>query len=326
MAMNTPTNAARNGAPPRTSRMKLDAVKTGRLDVPIKVLLYGVEGIGKSTFGAQAPNPIFLCAESGTAQLDVARFPEARGWEDVMDAVATLTNEEHAYKSLVVDTVDWAEPLCWEYVCRGAKCSSIEDLGYGKGYVKALDEWRLFLRALERLMATKRTNIVLLAHSQVKTFKNPEGDDYDRYSLKMHEKAGGLIKDWCDDVLFAKHETFTVGKKDGKDTRKAVSDGARVVHTSRMAAWDAKNRNSLPDTMPLSWDEYFAAVKAHAPKSVEDLRAQIEAAIAQLPASVDDATKEKVRASVETNRDDAIKLSAMLNWCLSKTGISNQGA
>lgn len=325
MANATPITAARNQPAPRVSRMKLADVKTGRLDVPLKVLLYGVEGIGKSTFGAQAPKPIFLCAESGTAQLDVARFPEARTWEDVMDAVAALTTEEHDYQTLVVDTVDWAEPLCWEYVCRGGKCNSIEDFGFGKGYVKALDEWRLLLRALERLMAAKRTNVVLLAHSQIRTFKNPEGEDYDRYSLKMHEKAGGLIKDWCDDVLFAKHETFALGKRDGKDTRKAVSDGARVVHTSRMAAWDAKNRNGLPDTMPLSWDEYFAAVKAHAPKSVEELRAQIETAIAALPASVDDATKDKVRASAEASRDDAIKLSAMLNWCLSKTGISNQG-
>jgi hypothetical protein len=306
--------------------MTLGAVKTGRLDVPIKVLLYGVEGIGKSTFGALAPNPIFLCAESGTAQLDVARFPEARSWVDVLDAVATLTNEAHNYETLVIDTVDWAEPLCWEHVCDGAKVKSIEDLGYGKGYVKALDEWRLLLRSLERLMSAKRTNVVLLAHSQIKTFKNPEGEDYDRYSLRMHDKAGGLIKDWCDDVLFANHATFALGKKDGKDTRKAVSDGARVVHTGRMAAWDAKNRNGLPEQMPLSWDEYFAAVKAHAPKSAADLAALVEAAIGSLPESMPQEKIEAARASLTKNREDAIKLSALLNWCLSKTGISNQDA
>lgn len=310
---------------PRVSRMKLGSVVAGRLDVPLRTMLYGVEGIGKSTFGAQSPKPIFLCAESGTSQLDVARFPEPKSWSDVFDAVRELTDENHDYKTLVIDTLDWLEPLCWDRICergdKGKRVESIESFGYGRGFQMALDEWRLLIGALEKLIATKRTNVILLAHSQIRTFKNPEGDDYDRWELKLHAKAAGRLKEWCDDVLFAKYETFSTGK----DTRKAVSDGARVVHTNRMAAWDAKNRNGLPDTMPLSWDEYFAAVKAHAPKSTEDLRVQLDAAIGALPVSVDDATKEKIRSSVETNRDDAIKLSAMLNWCLSKTGISNQG-
>lgn len=300
-------------APPRVSRMKLADAKSGKLDVPCRVLLYGPEGIGKSTFGANAPKPIFLGAESGTSQLDVTRFPEARTWDDVLDAVAELTNEQHSFETLVVDTLDWAEPLCWGRICergdKGKRMDSIESFGYGRGFQMALDEWRVLLRSLERLIAAKRMNVILLAHAHIKTFKNPEGDDFDRYQLKMHEKAGGLLKEWCDDVLFAKYETFSLGE----DTRKAISNGARVIHTTRQAAFDAKNRNGLPETLPLSWDDYFAAVKSHAPASPADLEAEIRSLLPRLNGDAQHAIDAITRAN-----GDATKLSLLLNWCRSK--------
>ena len=318
-------NPAPNRAPPpvaapRVSRMKLDKIVSGKLDVPIRVLLYGVEGIGKSTFGALAPRPIFLGAESGTAQLDVARFPEARTWEDLLDAIGELTNETHEYETLVLDSLDWAEPLCWERVCEkgieGKRATTIEGFGYGKGYTAALDEWRALMRAMEKLIHAKKMNVVLIAHALVKLFKNPEGEDYDRYQLKLNDKAAGRIKEWCDDVLFAKYETFSAGK----DTRKAISDGARIVHTTRMAAWDAKNRNSLPETMPLSWDDYFTAVTAHAADAPERLRADIEAMFPRLNGNADNARSALARAG-----SDASKLSQLLDWCKGKVGIENNG-
>ena len=277
MAMNVPV-----GAPP-VRRMNLAAVKTGRVAQPLRVLLVGPEGIGKSTFGANAPAPIFLGAEDGISELDVAHFPDPQSWSDVRDGVRTLTNEAHQYKSLVIDTVDWLEPLCWRAVCESGRKASIEDFGYGKGYVAALDEWRNLIADLEMLRRTKGMHVILLAHSHVKPFKNPEGDDYDRYTLKIHEKASGLIKEWTDAVLFANYETHVL--KDGQRS-KGYAGGSRVMHTERRAAWDAKNRFGLPEKMALDWSELYAAVESsRSDGAVETLRTELVTLLAALPDS-----------------------------------------
>src|SRR3990172_4996521 len=179
--------------PPPPSRMTLTALVKGKQPHPIRALLYGVEGVGKSTFAADAPTPIFLGAEDGTAELDIARFPTPESWSEVLGAVQTLTAEAHNCKRDVKE--------------------NIEDYGYGKGYVAALDEWRLFFAAMERLRRVKPMHVLLLAHSWIKPFKNPTGDDFDRYELKLHAKAGGLAKEWTDCVLFAEHERL-VAKND----------------------------------------------------------------------------------------------------------------
>jgi hypothetical protein len=232
----------------------------GRVSKPIRVLLYGVEGVGKSTFASGARGAIFLGAEDGTSELDVARFPEPKTWADVFGAITELGSQEHDFRTLVIDTLDWLEPLCWEHICRSGKKQSIEDFGYGKGYAAALDEWRRLVALIERVRNAKQLNVIALAHSQIRPFKNPAGEDYDRYELKLHPKAGGLLKEWCDCVLFANYETLT---DDSSGRAKGISTGNRMVHTQRTAAWDAKNRYSLPEVMPLDWKIFAGAVAAH---------------------------------------------------------------
>jgi hypothetical protein len=164
------------------NNMPLTTISKGKLEKPARVLLYGVEKIGKSTFAAGAPDPIFICSEDGTSELDVARFREPRYWEEARYAIDTLCREKHEHRTLVIDTLDWLEPLCWREVCRKGSVQSIEDFGggYGKGYLAALDEWRQFLADLDDLRAKRGMGVVLLAHSWIKSFKNPEGDDFDR--------------------------------------------------------------------------------------------------------------------------------------------------
>src|SRR5512141_4050 len=135
--------------PPPASRMTLKALVKGRVEQKLRVVAYGPEGVGKSTFGAGAPGAIFLGAEEGTAQLDVTRFPRPENWPEVFDALRVLTTEAHGYETLVVDTLDWLEPLIWAYCCQRDGMSNIEDYGYGKGYQVAVDEWRRFLAALD---------------------------------------------------------------------------------------------------------------------------------------------------------------------------------
>lgn len=307
-----PTPQPQKATPPlavQPSRMSLASVVKGKIAQPVRCVLYGVEGIGKSTFGANAPAPIFLGAENGTAQLDVTRFPAPETWQEVLDAVRLLERETHPYRTLVVDTLDWAEPLLWAYVCKRDGKKDIEDYGFGKGYNTALDEWRVFLAALERLCATKAVNIILVAHSIIRTFKNPEGEDYDRYEMKLNAKAAGLIREWSDAVLFANYETYA--NKDKKTSRvKGVDTGARLIYTNRRAAYDAKNRYSLPDSLPLDWAEFAAAVSSGEVAAPEALLAEIERKATSLGGEVE----KRARAAMTRYADDAAKLSEMNNW------------
>lgn len=259
-----PTAAA--AVAPAPSRMSLAQVKKGKLARPHRVVLYGPEGIGKSTFGANAPSPIFLPVEDGTGHLDVARFPKAESWKDIRDAVRSLITETHAYETFVLDTLDAAEALLWRHMVERDRFADdkgrtplkdIEGYGFGKGYTKALEDWRGLLKDLETLGNTKGVHVILLAHSQVKSFKNPAGEDYDRYELKLHQKASGLVKEWADSVLFANYETFA--KKDERTKRvRGFDSGARLLFTERRAAYDAKHRGNLPESLPLSWSDFVA--------------------------------------------------------------------
>lgn len=298
--------AAQQQAPPKAlPRMTLAGVTHGKQDRPLRVLLYGVEGIGKSTWAGATKKPIFFCAEDGTARLDVARFPEPSGWQDAIDAIETLTAEEHDYGTFVVDTLDALEAMLWRFVCERDKQKSIEGYGYGKGYNVALVEWRKFMAALETLQRKRGMGVVLLAHSLVKTFKNPEGDDYDRYQLKLYDKHAAALREWSEDVLFARYETFAI-KAEGERIAKGVSSGARVVHTQRTAAWDAKNRHDLPEMLPLNYEDFAAAVEAHRPSDPAKLK---EAIAAKLAAIGDSDLTKKVEPKVAKAGDDAAELT-----------------
>lgn len=276
----------------RAKRMTLASITKGRHLGPIRMLVHGVDGVGKSTLGANAPKPVFLGAEDGTEHLDVSRFPLPQNWQDVLDAIRELAAGGHEFETLVVDTLDWAEPLLWKYVCDTAKVSSIEDVGggYGRGYSAALDGWRVFIADIERMQRDRGMHVVLLAHSFVKKFSNPEGDDFDRYILKMNDKAASLIREWCKGVYFANYETFAVKEK-GKRVR-GVSTGARLLYTQRTAAYDAKDRYGLPESLPLSWDEFMKGVEAGCPADPQVLVAEIQRKAQELGGDIERQTGE----------------------------------
>lgn len=321
MALVTPTTL-KTAAPPRPNRMTLASVVRGKQKAPYRVLIHGVDGVGKSTFGADAPLPIFLGAESGTNHLDVARFPMPESWLDVLDAIQSLTTDAGGFKTLVIDSVDWVEPLIWKHVCETASAKSIEEVGggFGKGYTAALDAWRELLAALERLQRAQGMHIILIAHSLIKPFRNPEGEDFERYILKLNEKAAGLLREWSEGVYFCNYRTFAVAQK-GKRTR-GVSDGARMLYTQRTAAYDAKDRYGLEDALALSWAEFEAGAVRGEPASAGDLVEAIKANAARLPAELQTQAK-KYLAEAGT---DATKLSKLNTWINTKLGQAEQEA
>jgi hypothetical protein len=282
----------------------LAGVIKGRLDKPIRVVLYATDGLGKSTFASKAPSPIFLGAEDGTAQLDVARMPDVSSWRDILDSVDELAATEHEYRTVVLDTADWAEPMCWAHVCAEAKKPDIESFNYGRGYTAALDQWRVLLSKLERARDQRGMNVIVLAHTWVKTFKNPDDvGDYDRHEMAIHAKAGGLLKQWADCVLFGNYETLTTKTDSGRV--KGISTGARLLHTQRRAAFDAKNRYDLPETLPLDWFAFAEAVAAHRPADP----AQLKAKIAALLERASDDIRSRVTAALSKVGDNAAELA-----------------
>ena len=319
----------KNGAAPKAlpatpSRMTLGNIKRGRVDAPLRVLLYGVEGVGKSTFAMRAPSPIFLNQEKGTEELAVARFPEPETWTDVLDAIRALEATPSEYNTLVVDPVNWLEPLCWAHVCATHKWESIEEPGYGKGYDAALDEWRVFIASLDRLREVRGMHIILLAHAQVKSFSDPEADaSFDRYQIAMNQKAAGLLKQWSSAVLFAKHELYAHKDKTTKRVR-GVSSGARQLFTQWCAAYDAKNRYHLPETLPLSWEEFYAGVEAGRSVEPSEQKARAHAArerIAALLADLGDAGyAARANKAVADASDDAARLAEIENRIAARLG------
>lgn len=232
--------------------------------MPDRVLLAGVEGIGKSSFAASFPAPAFLAAEDGIGHLaadprfDLSVLTNENGspirtWEDAIAAIRWLERtSEHDRRTLVVDSVDWLEPLAWQHLCKANGWSDIEGAGYGKGYVAAGELWRQLIAALD---AVRRAGleVVLIAHVAVKTFQNPSGLDFSRYELALHKTTAALTKEWVDSHLFVTWEQHE-GARKGEKKVKGTSTGERIVWTRRDAAHDAKSRWNLPETFYLPGD------------------------------------------------------------------------
>ena len=227
-----------------------------------RILVHGVAGVGKSTFAAGAPDPVFILTEDGLGALDVQHFPLARSFDDVMEALSVLYTDKHGFRTLVIDSIDWLEPLVWRKACKDNGWSSIEDAGYGKGYVAALDIWRQYVDGLDALRNEKGMTIIQIAHTDIKRFDSPEHDPYDRYVIKLHARAAALLQEHSDVVLFANYRISTVKSEVGfnRKVTRGLSSGERVLYTSERPAFLAKNRYGLPDTLPLDWQAFAAAM------------------------------------------------------------------
>ncbi len=244
--------------------ISLDSIVRTQATKPPRILIHGVAGVGKSTFAAGAPDPIFLLTEDGLGTLEVPHFPLLRTYDEAMDALERLYADEHDYRTVVIDSADWLEPLVWQRACKDNGWASIEDAGYGKGYVAALDLWRQYLDALDALRGDRGMTVVQIAHTDIKRFDSPEHDPYDRYVIKLHARAAALLQEHADIVLFANYRVSTVKAEVGfnKKVTRALGAGERLVYASERPAFLAKNRYGLPDTLPLSWAALAEAMPA----------------------------------------------------------------
>jgi GTPase SAR1 family protein len=221
----------------------------------LKLVVYGPEGIGKSTFASYFPSPVFIDTEGSTSRMDVMRTPKPSSWSQILEQVKYFIQRPSELSTLVIDTADWAEKLCTEQICASKQMKSIEDAGYGRGYVYLAEEFGKLLNLLDELRG-KGIHIVLTAHAAMRKFEQPdEMGAYDRWELKLQKKTAPMVKEWADALFFINYKTFVVnvdGQGTGKGKNKAQG-GSRIMYTAHHPCWDAKNRFGLPDEMPFEF-------------------------------------------------------------------------
>ncbi len=235
--------------------MLKDLVKKTIDRKPPRIVLHGIHGIGKSSWAAGAPAPIFIPTEDGLVNIEVDHFPVAPTLDDFFGHMNALLSEENEYKTVVIDTVDWLEKLIWRKVCEDNNVKNIEACGYGRGYVFAMQHWDRFFTGLN-MLRDKGMAVVLLAHNEIKTFNPPDGEGYDRYQIKLHKHAAAKLEEWADMVLFANFKIYV-----DADSNKVVNSSERVIHTTNRPAWRAKTRFTLPDELPLDFNKLLEALK-----------------------------------------------------------------
>ena len=228
-------------------------VTRGRQTAAIKGLLYGVPGIGKTTFAAKWPGALFLDVEGSSEQLDnddISRVdPTPTTYQEFISVIDQIAVNSMGFKTLVIDTADWLESMMIRQICQDAGCCSIETYGkgYGKGWTKVCETWSTLLDKLERIRKGQGMNILFVAHSRIRKFEPADDIAYDRYTLSQNEKSGDILKKWADIILFTKHSVLVTENEDGKI--KAHSNGKRMMYTTFNPCWDAKNRFGLPESI-----------------------------------------------------------------------------
>jgi hypothetical protein len=244
-----------------------DVIQSGAIWKAQRFLISGVQGLGKTTFGATFDRPILIQVEDGAGAINVSTFPEqVKSYADMEAAIRAL-HGDHNFATAIIDSVDWLEPLVWAELIakepsndKGKRVANIEDYGFGKGYVKALAYWRWLMNGLESLRDNKGMNVVLLAHTEIKRFDPPDSDPYDRYVLKLHKGASALLQEWADNVFFCNFET-RIEKTDvgfGKEKKRGTGTGERVIFTEERPAFLAKNRWGLPPKIFIGNDKTWS--------------------------------------------------------------------
>lgn len=238
----------------------------GKIQKATKTVIYGPEGIGKSTLASRFPDPVFIDTEGSTGRMDVARFPAPTSWAMLLQEVQEVIRNPSLCRTLIIDTADWAEKLCTEALCAERNVSGIEDFGYGKGYTYLKESFGKLLNLLSEVI-DKGVNVVITAHAIMRKFEQPdEMGAYDRWELKLSKQCAPLVKEWADMILFCNYKTIVVNvdnKGAQKGTNKAQG-GKRVMYTAHHPCWDAKNRDGLPEELPMDYESIRHVIEASA--------------------------------------------------------------
>ena len=234
--------------------ISLKDLKQVRATLPPRILIYGEPGVGKTALAACVPAPVFLQIEDGTpADVELTSFGKLDTFGQVLDALSALYSETHEFRTVVIDSVSELQRLVFAETCqrgddKGNKKNNIEDFGYGKGYVYAQRVWQDVLDGLNALRRDLGLTVILIAHSTIARFDDPESVSYNRWEIDLNGKSLGMIERDMDAIFLVKRGVTVKKEEQGFNKERAVADGGSsiFIHTEGRAAFDAKNRYNLP--------------------------------------------------------------------------------
>lgn len=286
----------------------LDLITDAPVAIPDLMLIYGPEGVGKTTFGSKAPKPVYLDLEKGARRIKgLARYDKVTNYSDVLKFISDLTEKPNTYQTLVIDSVSELERILWSQMCLDEGVNNIEQIGGGfnKGYVIALKYWEQFKKAVTKLQDVRNMNVILVGHAETKTFQDPvTNSSYDRHQLKLDKRASAFLREWVDFMGFANYVTHTKGKENALK-QKAYGDGTRKLYTERRPAWDAKNRIGLPLAMEFEYQAYAEAANSDPAIKAQQVRDNINEMLSDSP---DEKFKALVLDTVAKARDNVTDL------------------
>jgi hypothetical protein len=248
------------------STITLDNIVKGKQERPIRQVVYGLDGVGKTRYLCSADGVIVLDFEGGMGEMDAQSFPlydKSVTFNDATEALRLIysNHKKLGVKTVGIDSLDWLEKKIHEHVCTTNKVDSIELIGFAKGYVFALNHWHTFLSGLDSLRALG-LDIVLIGHSQIVKIDDPTTEAYDRHDLKLDKRVRGGVREWADFVSYAQFEThsYKAGEKFGQSVYKASTTGNRIMHTVQQPAFEAKSRVAIPSPLPLEWKTFKSEI------------------------------------------------------------------
>ncbi len=236
----------------------LQSITAGPRSQPPRIFLTGPHGVGKTTWACSAPSPVVIQTEDGLGMLETPAFPLATTTAEVFEALNTLYNEDHGFKTVILDSADWLDSIIYKEI---HATYDKKDTSYGQDTILIAEQWRIILDWFNALRSKGMTP-VLLGHVEVKRYEQPDGDGYERYQPKLSKRASAVVQEWADCVFFANWKVFVKSEAvtAQKNVKKAVSSGERLIHTGEKPAFLAKNRYSLPETLPMDWPSFMAAM------------------------------------------------------------------
>lgn len=294
---------------------------------PLKTVIYGPEGIGKSSFASQYPMPLFIDTEGGTSSLPVRRIKCSKSWNELLEIVKEIYKNPSLCKTLVIDSADWAEQLAIKHVCDKYRKSSIEEIPYGKGYTYVQEEFSRLLTMLDELISVG-INIVFTAHAKPRKFELPEEmGQFDKYEMKLSRQVAPVLKEWTDMLLFANYKIYVVTTDTGS---KKAQGGTRVMYTTHNPTFDAKNRFGLAEELDLNFKSiaHLFATETQVMESVTEVKEMERPTITKLKSMIQEAsvTEDEVMMVIASRghykadepitnyTDDFITRYIMPNW------------
>ena len=232
------------------------SITSGRIPGAKKIVIYGPEGIGKSTLASQFPDPVFIDTEDSTKDMNVKRLDKPFSWQMLLDEVRFIRDNPTLCKTLVLDTADWAEQMEIDDLLKTNQKNGIEDFGYGKGYTYSAERFGKLLNLLTEV-SERGVHIVMTAHAQLRKVELPEEmGAYDHWEMKTSKKVAPLIREWADAVLFLNYKVnvINIDNQGAAKGKNKAQGGRRVIHTNHTPFWDAKNRYGMPDELPLEYE------------------------------------------------------------------------